>query len=212
MHESLQEMAQLTLVREVEADALFALRAQLKDGWSARGWAVPSFTDLVIKAVALALREHPRLNATFQADALVLHEQVDIGMAVSLDGGLVVPVVRAADDLPLRILAQVPSSLAPRARDGSLGMDDYAGQTFTVTALGSAGIDSFTPVINPPDVAILGVGRIKDGVGWDGATAVRRRVMTLSLTIDHRVIDGAPGAEFLATIAEMFANPLALVG
>ncbi len=212
MHESLQQMAQLTLVREVEVDALFALRAQLKNGWSERGWVVPSFTDLVIKAVAIGLREHPRLNATYQPDGLVLHEQVDIGMAVSLDGGLVVPVVRDADELPLRALAQVTSSLARRARDGSLGIDDYAGQTFTVTALGAAGIDAFTPVINPPDVAILGVGRIKDGVGWNGDQPMKRRVMTLSLTIDHRVIDGAPGAEFLATVADVLANPLTLVG
>jgi len=212
MHASLQEMAQLTLVREVEVDALVALRTQLKDGWAARGWAVPSYTDLVLKAVALALREHPRLNATFEADRLVLHEQCDLGMAVSLDDGLVVPVVRGVDELPLRMIADVTTSLAARARAGSLGIDDYADPTFTVTALGAAGIDSFTPVINPPNVAILGVGRIKDGVGWKGDTPVRLQVMTFSLTIDHRIVDGAPGAAFLATLADVLAHPLALVG
>lgn len=212
MHASLQEMAQLTLVREVEVDALVALRTQLKDGWVARGWAVPSYTDLVLKAVALVLREHPRLNATFEAERLVLHEQCDLGMAVSLDDGLVVPVVRSVDELPLRMIADVTTSLAARARAGSLGIDDYADPTFTVTALGAAGIDSFTPVINPPNVAILGVGRIKDGVGWKGDTPVRLQVMTFSLTIDHRIVDGAPGAAFLATLADVLAHPLALVG
>jgi len=212
MHSSLQQMAQLTLVREVNVDALVALRSRLKDDFGANGWAVPSITDLVVKATALSLLRHPMLNAALEGDTIAIAPVIDIGLAVSVDAGLVVPVVRGADELPLRALAEVTTALAGRARDGKLGPDDYAGPTFSVTALGASGIDAFTPVINPPNVAILGVGRIKDGVAWDGETPRRTQVMTLSLTIDHRVVDGAPGAAFLATFAELVARPLVLVG
>lgn len=212
MHQSLQEMAQLTLTREVGVDAMVGLRSRLRDEWPARGWAVPSITDLVLKATAIALTEHPRLNATYDDDYLVLHEAIDLGMAVSLDNGLVVPVVRNVIGTALHDLPRVTSALAARARAGELGLDDYADPTFTVTALGGSGIDAFTPVVNPPNVAILGVGRIKDSTAWDGETPRRTQVMVFSLTIDHRIIDGAPGAAFLQTLAEVLADPDRLVG
>ncbi len=211
MHESLQQTAQLTLTRDADAKRLVKLRDELKTAWPQRDWAVPTFNDLVIKAVAVALGEHPRLNASFTPDALVVHDRVDIGTAVALDDGLVVPVIRDADQLPLRTLAAVSSSLAARARAGQLGPDDYSGQTFTVSALGSYGIDAFTPVLNSPNVAILGVGAIRDRVGWKGDKPKRLPTLTLSLTIDHRAVDGVPGAAFLATVAEVLASPAVLL-
>jgi len=132
-------------------------------------------------------------------------------MAVALDEGLVVPVIRDADAIPLKELAETSSRLASAAREGRLGLDDMAGGTFSVTALGMAGIDFFTPVINPPNVAILGVGRIRDGVAWDGDRPVKQQQMTLSLTIDHRVVDGAPGAAFLNTVRELLESPYRLL-
>lgn len=210
MHQSLQEMAQLTMGRDVRMDRAVALRAQLGEEWGAAG-PVPGYTDLVVKAVAVALTRHPLLNATVADGAVRLLHEVHVGLAVALDDGLVVPVVRNADLLPLDAVAAETARLATAARSGGLGLHEMQGGTFSVTALGSGGIDFFTPVVNPPNVAILGVGRIRDGVVWDGDVAVRTKLMTLSLTIDHRAVDGAPGAAFLATVAELLESPLRLL-
>lgn len=210
MHQSLQEMAQLTMGRDVRMDRAVALRAQLGEEWGATG-PVPGYTDLVVKAVAVALTRHPLLNATVADGAVRLLHEVHVGLAVALDDGLVVPVVRNADLLPLDAVAAETARLATAARSGGLGLDEMQGGTFSVTALGSGGIDFFTPVVNPPNVAILGVGRIRDGVAWDGDVAVRTKLMTLSLTIDHRAVDGTPGAAFLATVAELLESPLRLL-
>jgi pyruvate dehydrogenase E2 component (dihydrolipoamide acetyltransferase) len=210
MHASLQEMAQLTMGMEVTMDDAVKLRTQLLDEWAADGIRV-SYTDLVIKAVAKALRQHPLLNATMTATEVRLLPEIHIGMAVALDNGLVVPVVRNADALPLKALAEESGRLSTAARTAKLGLDEMAGGTFSVTALGMAGVDFFTPVINPPNVAILGVGRIHDAVAWDGDRPVKRQQMTLSLTIDHRAVDGAPGAAFLATVKELLEAPFRLL-
>lgn len=210
MHASLHEMAQLTMGMEVSMDDAVKLRGQLVDEWASDGIRV-SYTDLVIKAVAKALRRHPLLNATMTATEVRLLPEIHIGMAVALDDGLVVPVIRNADALPLKRLAEESGRLATAARSGKLGLDEMAGGTFSVTALGTAGVDFFTPVINPPNVAILGVGRIHDAVAWDGDRPVKRQEMTLSLTIDHRAVDGAPGAAFLATVKELLEAPFRLL-
>ncbi len=210
MHSSLQEMAQLTMAMEVNMTEAVKLRAQLVDEWSGESIR-PSFTDLVTKAVAKALRQHPLLNSTLTADGIVLHSGVHVGMAVALDDGLVVPVIRDAGDLPLKELARESSRLAAAARSGTLTLDEMSGGTFSVTALGMAGIDFFTPVINPPNVAILGVGRIHDAVAWEGDRPVRVQQMTLSLTIDHRVVDGAPGAAFLGLVRDLLEAPYRLL-
>lgn len=210
MHASLQEMAQLTMGMEVTMDDAVKLRSQLIDEWAADG-VRPSFTDLVIKAVAKALRAHPLLNARVGETEIELLEEVNVGMAVALDAGLVVPVIRNADTLPLREVAIESTRLALAARDGTLGLDEMAGGTFSVTALGMAGVDFFTPIINPPNVAILGVGRIHDAVAWEGDRPVRRQQMTLSLTIDHRAVDGAPAAAFLATVRDLLESPYRLL-
>ncbi|MBA4180430.1 MAG: dihydrolipoamide acetyltransferase [Anaerolinea sp.] len=210
MHASLQEMAQLTMAMEVVMDDAMKLRSQLVAEWAEEG-IKPSYTDLVIKAVGKALRRHPLLNATMKDAQIELLAQVNVGMAVALDDGLVVPVIRDADAIPLKELAETSSRLASAAREGRLGLDEMAGGTFSVTALGMAGIDFFTPVINPPNVAILGVGRIHDAVAWAGDRPVKRQQMTLSLTIDHRVVDGAPGAAFLNSVRELLESPYRLL-
>ena len=210
MHASLQEMAQLTLAMEVWMDEAVKLRTQLVAEWEPEG-VRPSYTDFVIKAVAKALRRHPNMNSEARGNEIYLHPDVHVGMAVALDEGLVVPVIRDADVISLKDLAQETSRLAAAARAGTLGPDDYAGGTFSVTTLGMYGVDMFTPIINSPNVGILGVGRIHDGVAWEGDRPTRRQQMTLSLTWDHRVIDGAPAAEFVQTVKALLESPYRLL-
>jgi pyruvate dehydrogenase E2 component (dihydrolipoamide acetyltransferase) len=210
MHASLQEMAQLTLAMEVWMDEAVKLRTQLIVEWEPEG-VRPSYTDFVIKAVAKALRRHPTMNSEARGNEIYLHPDVHVGMAVALDEGLVVPVVRDADVISLKDLAQETSRLAAAARAGTLGPDDYAGGTFSVTTLGMYGVDMFTPIINSPNVGILGVGRIHDGIAWEGDRPIKRQQMTLSLTWDHRVIDGAPAAEFVQTVKALLESPYRLL-
>ena len=212
MHGSLQEMAQLTMATDVDMTRAVALRRELLDLWADRGLR-PTYTDFVIKAAALALRAHPRLNAELRDDVIVLHPQIHVGFAVALDEGLIVPVTRDTDALPLDELAPISADLAVRARERRLGADDLTGGTFTVTSLGMYGIDVFTPIINPPQAAILGVGRISERPVFRGESndVERRSFMTLSLTIDHRVVDGAPAAEFLRDVKGILERPAQLI-
>jgi pyruvate/2-oxoglutarate dehydrogenase complex dihydrolipoamide acyltransferase (E2) component len=211
MHASLQEMAQLTLGTEAVMDAAVALRAQLKEQWGQAGIPVPTITDLVVRAAALALREHPRLNASVHHDAIHVQPEINVGLAVALEEGLLVPVVKRADQLPLSAIAAESRRLAQGARSGRLSLPDLEGGTFTVSTLGSYGIDFFTPVITPGQVAILGVGRLRDSVRWEDASPVRTQVMTLSITFDHRAVDGAPAADYLRSVLSRLANPLSLL-
>ena len=214
MHASLQEMAQLTLGTEANMDTAMALRAQLKQQWRQAGLSVPSITDLVIRAAALALREHPRLNASVHDGAIHVQPEINVGFAVALEEGLMVPVLKRADQLPLSTIAAQSRRLAQAARSGRLTLPELEGGTFTVSTLGNFGIDFFTPVITPGQVAILGVGRLRDSVRWageNGTTPVRTQVLTLSITFDHRAVDGAPAAEYLRSVAARLANPLTLL-
>jgi len=210
MHSSLQTTAQLTMGMEVWMDEAVKLRAQLVEEWAADG-VKPSHTDLVIKAVGKALRKHPRLNAEVHEDGIHLLREVHVGMAVALEEGLVVPVIRDADRISLKEIAAESSRMAEAARTGKLTLDEMAGGTFSVTALGMLGVDLFTPIINTPNTAILGVGRIHDGVAWEGDRPVKRQQMTLSLTWDHRVVDGAPAAEFVRTVKALLEAPYRLL-
>jgi pyruvate/2-oxoglutarate dehydrogenase complex dihydrolipoamide acyltransferase (E2) component len=211
MHASLQEMAQLTLGTEATMDAAVALRAQLKDQWQQASMQVPTITDLVVRAAALSLREHPRLNASVRDHAIHVHPEINVGLAVALEEGLMVPVLKRADQLPLSAMAAETRRLAQAARTGKLTLPELEGGTFTVSTLGSFGIDFFTPVITPGQVAILGVGRLRDSVRWEGATPQRTQVLTLSITFDHRAVDGAPAAEYLRSVAARLTNPLTLL-
>jgi pyruvate dehydrogenase E2 component (dihydrolipoamide acetyltransferase) len=202
MFSSLQSMAQLTLTMDVSMDAVWADREARK----AKGNA-PGFTDYVIAAAAQALRAHPNVNSQVTEEGIALLPDIHVGMAVALDNGLMVPVIRHTDRLRLDGIAGETKRLAEAARSGKISPDDLAGGTFSVTSLGMYGVDAFTPVINPPNAAILGVGRIRDEVVWAGEGIRRARVMTLSLTWDHRVIDGAPAAEFCRAIAANLEDP-----
>lgn len=211
MLQSLTEMAQLTHGFEVSMDAVVQLRAEMKDQYVALGVAVPSLNDFVVRAAALALRQHPILNATIIDKEIHLLGRIHMGLAVAVPGGLMVPVIHDADQLSLPELARATRDVADRCRTGAISLDELEGATFAVTSLGTYGVDFFTPVINPGNVGILGVGRLRDSGKWEGETFVRTQVLTLSLTFDHRAVDGAPAAEYLQTIAQLLARPLVLV-
>jgi pyruvate dehydrogenase E2 component (dihydrolipoamide acetyltransferase) len=205
MLESLQGMAQLTLSSDANVTALVKQRELLKSQFDL------TYTDLLVKAAALALRKHPRLNARIAGQEIHLLPDVHIGVAVALDDGLIVPVVRNADRKGLKTIAEENRELAERARSGKLGPAEVSGGTFTITNLGTFGIDSFTPIINPPEAAILGVGRIVERIARRDADLVWQQMMTLSLTFDHRVVDGAPAAAFLQSLRELLERPEALL-
>ena len=202
MHQSLHDMAQLTLTMDVVMDRIVVDRQRRQvDG------AAPSYTDYVIAAAAAALVEHPIVNSQITDEGIALLPEVNVGMAVALDKGLVVPVLRGADRLSIEEISAETARLAAAARSRSLGLPDFEGATFTVTAMGMYGVDAFTPIINPPNTAILGVGRVRRDVDWDDDDrAVPRPVLTLSLTWDHRAFDGAPAAEFTRTVREVLES------
>ena len=210
MHESLQTMAQLTMDMDVVMDDAVKLREQLIAEWE-RENIRPSYNDLIIRAAAKALEQHRLMNASFGDTEITLHGAVNVGMAVALEEGLIVPVVKNANLLSLKQIAVESARLAVAARDGNLGLDDLQDGTFTVSALGMFGVDSFTPIINSPQAGILGVNRLRDEVAWDGNTPVRQRVLRLSLTWDHRVLDGAPAAQFLASVKDLLESPFRLL-
>jgi pyruvate dehydrogenase E2 component (dihydrolipoamide acetyltransferase) len=163
--------------------------------------------DLLIRAVALALRRHPEVNAGFEG-GIVRYGRVNVGNAVAIEGGLVVPVIKDADGKSLSEIAAESKELIGRARSGKLAPSDYEGGTFTVSNLGMFGIQQFTPVINIPEACILGVGSIvSKPVVVDGQFAARDR-MTVTMSCDHRVLNGAQGAEFLRTLRGLLEHPL----
>jgi len=170
-----------------------------------------SFNDIVIKAVAMALRQHPACNAWWQNDHIRYWNEVHLSMAVAIDEGLITPVIRHADQKSLREIGAEARDLARRARERRLKPEEYTGGTFSISNLGMLDIEEFTAIINPPEAGILAVGRIvQKAVEHEGALALRRR-MRLTMSCDHRVIDGATGAQFLKTLKGMLENPLALV-
>ncbi|WP_419945146.1 2-oxo acid dehydrogenase subunit E2 [Candidatus Poriferisodalis sp.] len=208
MSASLASMAQLTLTMDVDMSAVVGERTALAAGARAEGPGdssdepVPGYTDYVVAAAAAALGEHPRVNSQVTADAVALLGAIHVGLAVALDDGLLVPVIRHADRLSLGEIAAETTRLAEGARNGSLGYDDYQGATFTVTALGPFGVDAFTPIINAPNTAILGVGRIRNETVWNEGAPEPRPTLTLSLTWDHRAFDGAPAARFTGAVRD----------
>lgn len=210
MHASLQEMAQLTHGYEVRMDAVVATRARLKEPGGGAAGQAPSITDFIVRAAALALREHPLLNAVVEEKAIRLYDRIDIGLAVAVPNGLMLPVIRNAAELSITELGAEAKRLAEACREGTISPDEQAEPTFSVTSLGGYGVDMFTPIVTPGTVAILGVGRLRDGVEWDGDTPKRTRVMTLSLSFDHRAVDGAPAAEYLQTVGRLLGDPDAL--
>jgi pyruvate dehydrogenase E2 component (dihydrolipoamide acetyltransferase) len=202
LHESLQTMAQVTVSREAEVSGLVSRRSQLAPGFEAASGLRLTYTDLLVETVARLLPEHRMLNATLDGDCIRIFDAVHMGIAVALEDGLIVPVIRDAHTRSLVDIARDRTELAAKAQSGALGLDEIEGGTFTISNLGSFGADSFTPIVNPPQCAILGVGRIVEkAMVVEGEVRVRP-TMWLSLTFDHRLVDGAPAARFLQALAD----------
>ncbi len=203
MHASLRDTAQLTLTMDADLAAVAVDRARRKAGEGA----APSITDYIVAAAARALARHPLMNAQVTGSGIALLPEVHVGLAVAVEGGLMVPVIRDTAARSLTDLSAEARRLADAARSGTLRPADLEGGTFAVSALGTLGVDAFTPVINPPNVGILGVGRLRDDLALvDGALTTVPR-LTLSLTWDHRALDGVPAAEFCRTIVALLAEP-----
>ena len=185
--------------------------AEAREALLAGGGEKVSFNDIIIKATAMALKRHPECNAWWQDDHIRYWNEVHVSMAVAIEDGLITPVIRHTDLKSLREIAAEARDLAGRARERKLKPEEYTGGTFSVSNLGMLDIDEFTAVINPPETGILAVGRmVQQPVVHEGTVAIRRR-MRLTMSCDHRVIDGATGARFLQTLKGMLENPLALV-
>jgi pyruvate dehydrogenase E2 component (dihydrolipoamide acetyltransferase) len=211
--ESMRSTPHFYLTIAVDAEALLDLRAELNRELAGRGDDLQvSVNDLIVKACAGLLRTNPDLNVSFGGDKLLVHRRVHVGIAVAVEGGLVVPVVRDADRKTLTQVAREAKALAGKARAGKLGAGEVGGGTFTVSNLGMYGIDRFTAVINPPEAAILAVGAaVAEPVATeDGGVEVHRR-MRLTLSIDHRALDGATGARFLAQLKSVLEQPLRIL-
>ncbi len=209
---SVQTNASVTLHTEVDATNLVELRGQLNEIVQQQQQEINiTYTDLIVKIVATTLREHPNINATLTDEGIHILADINIGVAVALDDGLVVPVVRNVDKIGLGEISAQIKSLAEKARNNQLTPGELQDGTFTLTNLGNYGVDAFTPIINPPESAILGVGRIiKKPVVHNDEIAIRH-MLTLSLTFDHRIIDGAPAAQFSQTVSQYIQNPYLLL-
>lgn len=185
---------------------MIELRKRLVEGVS-EGDVRPTYSDIITKLVAVALTRHPALNAHFAGDAVHQYGPANIGMAIAVDGGLVVPVIPACERRSVPAIAAARTDLVARSRAGKLTTDDFAGGTFTISNLGMFGIERFTAVINPPQVGILAIGSIEERVvALDGEMVVQPR-MEMTLSCDHRAVDGAQGAEFLRTVKELLEEP-----
>lgn len=208
LSESIGPIPTFYLTAEIDMERVAEARtamAEMGDEYKA------SFNDVILKAVATALRQHPEVNAHWLGDRIRYHHRVHLGMAVATDDGLIVPVIFDADTKSLREISAESRALAKKARERKLQPQDYTGSTFSVSNLGMFGIDQFTAIINPPEVGILAIGGIEEKpVVVNGELDVRRR-LRLTMSCDHRVIDGAVGAKFLQTLRRLLENPLMLV-
>jgi pyruvate dehydrogenase E2 component (dihydrolipoamide acetyltransferase) len=209
MSESKATAPHFYLEAEIDMSRAVEARARLKAS-AGEGEVVPSFNDMVVKACAIALREHPRANGAYRDGRFELYSRVNVGVAVAAEDTLIVPTLFDADRKGLRQIATESRSLSQRVREGQITPPEVSGATFTVSNLGMFGIDRFAAVINPPQAAILAVGAIKERpVVRDGEIAAAH-LMNVNLACDHRILYGAPAAEFLARIRTLLEEPLAL--
>ncbi|PER30128.1 dihydrolipoamide acetyltransferase family protein [Bacillus cereus] len=211
MHASLQNSAQLTLTMKVDVTDLVDLHKNMADTVQKRYGNKLTITDFISRAVILALGEHKEMNSAYINDEIHQFEHVHLGMAVALEKGLVVPAIRFANNLSLVELSKEIKNAAQKARTGSLNSDDMQGTTFTISNLGSFGIEYFTPVLNTPETGILGVGAIEHVPVYKGKKLRKGSMLPLSLTFDHRVLDGAPAAAFLRTIKGYLEEPVTIL-
>jgi pyruvate dehydrogenase E2 component (dihydrolipoamide acetyltransferase) len=207
MTASVREAPQFTVSVDVDMRRALGIVEDLKAAATADKPKV-TLTALIVKACAWALRQHPEANASFQGDSIIEWDEVNVGVATAIDSGLIVPVVKAADTLGLRATAAQLADLSGRAREGKLKLDDLQGGTFTVSNLGMFGIDRFEAILNPPQAAILAVGRVaKRAEVTDDDKVEIRPMAALTLTSDHRVLDGASAAKFLAALKKVLEHP-----
>jgi len=195
------------LIREVNAARLMAWREKAQNNSAEK----ITYTDLLVKLTAAALKQYPRVNASWLTDSIVLNPEINIGLAVAVEDGLLVPVIHHADELTLTQLATHRSAVVTRAKAGKLSFDDLSGGTFTISNLGMYGVDAFNAIVNPPQAAILAVSRIADRVVPVNGQPAVQPMMTLSLSCDHRVVDGARGAEFLQALADLIEEPMLIL-
>lgn len=207
MVNSLDNTAPVTITCRCDATQLVTFREQLKAGGAS---SVPSYTDIIAKITASALIAHPLLTARWDTERLLMPDHIHIGIAVDTDAGLLVPVLREVSTSSITAIANQSIQLIEAARAGRLSSADMQGGCFTITNLGSFGIEAFTPIINYPETAILGLGAIlREPVALEDGTIASSQQMTLSLTFDHRILDGAPAARFLHTLRQCIESPIA---
>ena len=209
MAESKATAPHFYLQAEVDMGRAVEARGRLKAA-AREGEVVPSFNDMVVKACALALREYPRANGAYRDGRFELYSRVNVGVAVATPDALVVPTVFDADRKGLRQIASDSRALAQRVRDGQITPPELSGATFTVSNLGMYGIDSFSAVINPPQAALLAVGAIRERPVVRDGELTSSHMMAVNLACDHRILYGAPAAEFLARIRSLLEEPLSL--
>lgn len=207
MYASLQSTAQVTVFTEVDVTEMIRFRDLVQEEHKKDDTVRISFNDIIILATSRALKRFPMMNSALIGDEILLHDAVNIGIAVSLREGLIVPVLRDADKKGLLQIARESRELAQKAREGTLAVDDVTGGTFTISNVSMLEVDGFTPILRSPETGILGVGRVKEKpVVYDGEIAIRS-MMFLSLTFDHRVLDGTPAMAFLETVARYLQHP-----
>lgn len=212
MHQSLQSTAQLTLMLKADVTEMLQLKKNISSQLNEKETAQITVTDFVAKAVIKALLDCPLMNSTYVDDTIHIHNEVHLGIAVALKEGLVVPVIRQAEKLSLGEISKQLRELTAKAREGKLDMEEMKGSTFTITNLGKSDVEYFTPILNIPESGILGVTKIRpDAVLMEGNQVERREMLPLSLTFDHRVLDGAPAGEFLAAIKKYLEKPYSLI-
>lgn len=212
MHSSLGQTAQLTLQRRAKLNDLLELRKRIKGNESERHAQKLSLTVFIAKAAIKALQEHPEMNSWYQNGQLIEHQEIHLGIATTISGGLLVPVIKHTQDMPLGTLGSAMEGAAKKARNGELSGDQLTGSTFTVTNLGQSGVEYFTPILNTPETGILGVGSFQESFTVDReGNIAKTKELPLSLTFDHQIIDGAPAADFLATIVYYIEHPYLLV-
>jgi pyruvate dehydrogenase E2 component (dihydrolipoamide acetyltransferase) len=208
MFKSATETPAVTTNSKIDVTKLLELRKKLNEEMEKKY----SINDFILKAVAKALQKHRCILVAWDGDRIIQRAHINLGMAVALDAGLIVPVIRDADRMGLDTLSDAAKDLAGRARSGQLGPDEYQGSTFTISNMGMYGVESFTPIINQPDAAILGVCAVQDELAMDDDGKVfKKKVMRISLTWDHRLLDGSNTALFQKTIADLLENPMSIL-
>ena len=210
MSESRTAIPEFEVSTDVVMDEAVALRERLRSAVDG-AQPLPSLNDLIVRACALMLRRHPRLNASYTPEALRVWPDVNVGVAVATDDALIVPVIRDADTLSVGQIARQTRRLAERVRAGQVSPAELDGGTFTVSNLGMFGMTAIRPVINHPQVAILGVGAVRETLARAGGEIVDRRLMTLTLSADHRAVYGADAARFLADLRDLLQAPLGIL-